>query len=119
MPFKKTYQIQGKQLRQQIWDHHRDPFKEVLVDLLQNRPSGLALKRLANEPESWARTVNTIGQLSGYHPKVEHDVKGTIHHIHAMSDLELQAAYEDMQRELEQLKAIEGEIVDEDDEDAA
>src|SRR4029453_13497807 len=57
-----------------------------------NGPSPDAIaKYAAKAPDRWAQGVAVAGRLAGYTERSEMDVSGTIHHVHHLSDAELDA----------------------------
>ena len=107
---KNRYLVDPKKLEASIRNLHRGPFQDILTEFLERRPSGLSLKRFAEEyPDRWVGAIDKIAQLSGYHPKIEHEHTGEIaHRVTAMSDVELQMQLTEVNRKIDQLQAIPG-----------
>lgn len=60
------------QLREAIERNYRTPFKDVLAELMQCRPTPQALLMFAVEhPDKWANAVATMARLSGYNEEID------------------------------------------------
>lgn len=67
----------------------RQPFTEVLTELIGAVPSPMAIKDFAEDhPDRWANAIATMSRLAGYHDKLE--ITGNIAvDIHNMGDAQL------------------------------
>jgi hypothetical protein len=93
--------------------YSRDPFRKALAQWLKNGPSEDAiLAQATKHPERWAQGLTMLGRLSGYTEKLEVDVAGEIHHLHQLSDLELEAELVRLQARLDQLPAPSSTVLD-------
>jgi hypothetical protein len=85
----------------------REPFREVLADLLHCKPDLESLKEYANRsPDRWAQAVAIFSRISGYQDKqvIEHEHNFYVH-LREMSDAELKLEVSKRFREM-------GEIYD-------
>src|SRR5262245_9754054 len=81
-----------KALRAHLQAGLRDPFREVLADFLENAPTPAAIQRLAEQqPDRHATGAAIWGRLAGYADQTESRGSLTVHHIHTLSDAELDA----------------------------
>jgi hypothetical protein len=78
----------------------RQPFMEILSELIQGIPTPESIKAFANEhPDRWVNAIRTMGNLAGYHDKLE--IEGNIAlDINKMGDAQL----------LEKLDELSGQI---------
>jgi hypothetical protein len=83
--------LDQNEVREQIENLSRRPFRTVLARLLDNAPSDEAIAGQAERnPDRWAQTVALIARLGGFNEKLE--VEGSItHKINELSDAELEA----------------------------
>src|SRR6185437_7116968 len=64
---KRDNRVTRKQLRERLDRYTRDPFKDVLTQLLQVRPTPEAMFQWALEhPDKWASAVSVMAKLAGY-----------------------------------------------------
>jgi len=90
---------QGLSLRQRLISLDREPFVEVLRELLETKPSPEALEQFAEKwPDKWVHTLSTMAKLAGY----EVDQPSTNINILAanMSYAELVTEFQKLQKEL-------------------
>lgn len=69
----------------------REPFREILADLLDCKPDLESLHEYANKsPDRWAQAVAIFSRISGYQDKqvIEHEHNFYVH-LREMSDVEL------------------------------
>ena len=93
----------AEDLRRQFSAMSRQPFIEVLAELLQCVPEADAIQTFANEnPDKWATTVKTMANLSGYNDKLLIDNNINID-IQMAGDAELMGMLGDLTAQLEQL----------------
>ena len=70
--------VSGAERRQFLEAHNRQPFRDVLDDLLEAKPEVEALQQWARKtPDRWGQAVAIFARLGGYHEKlqVEHEVR--------------------------------------------
>lgn len=92
-------QPSGVEIEAELAALSRGPFRRILTDFLGFAPSANALRRFAEKnPDKWANALGIIAQLAGYHKELK--VEGTINHVHAMSD-------SDIERRRKELLALE------------
>lgn len=58
---------QGLSLRQRLIALDKEPFVQVLQELLENKPSPEALQNFAEKwPDKWAHSLSTLAKLAGF-----------------------------------------------------
>ncbi len=83
---------------------NREPFKDVLTELLGSRPTKKALEEFANaHPDRWSQAVTLFARMSGFSDKtvVEHNF---YHHILEAPDSELLILRDKLSRELDYIE---------------
>jgi len=83
-----------EEIKAQLQEFSREPFTEVLAELLSCKPSLGALQAFANDsPDKWASAMKTVASLAGYHDKLE--INQTLSmEVAGLSDSELLARAE-------------------------
>ena len=70
----------------------RAPFRRILSRYVQAAPDLDALAAQANRnPDRWAQGLAIAGRLAGYTEKLEIEGTVDVHHLHRLSDMELEA----------------------------
>jgi hypothetical protein len=70
----------------------RDPFRKVLAKWLKNGPTDEQIQtQAAKNPDRWAQGASMLSKMAGYSERMEVDVTGELHHVHQLSDMELDA----------------------------
>ena len=79
----------------------RQPFVEILSELVQGIPTLENIQSFANDhPDRWANCVNTMAKLSGYHEKLE--IEGNVMlDVNRMGDAQLLAKLEELGEQIE------------------
>lgn len=68
----------------------REPFREVMAELLEARPTVAQIRKFARErPDKWAHCLSIVGRLSGYGDRVEHEHNFNVR-VMQMSDAEVE-----------------------------
>jgi len=81
----------------------RAPFRRILTRYIEAAPDLNALAAQAEKhPDRWAQGLAIAGRLAGYSEKVEVEASLDVHHLHELSDAELDARI----RELDAKKAL-------------
>lgn len=87
----------------------RTPFRKVLGELLECKPTPEAVRRFADKyPDRWAQAVSMMAGLSGFDRGV---VEVNVFNVKGLSDVDLMARYAELQRQLAAL-AKTGDVVD-------
>lgn len=82
-------QLDGDRIAAELEVLSRAPFQELLVDLLEARPSPEAIKEFAaRHPDRWAQATVMLARLAGYNDKVKVDGSLAVQ-VSLMSDVEL------------------------------
>jgi len=82
----------------------RAPFRRVLSRYLEAAPSLDALTAQANRnPDRWAQGLAIAGRLAGYTEKLEIEGSVDVHHLHRLSDMELEHELIRLQAKLDAL----------------
>jgi hypothetical protein len=90
--------IDNDAVRAELDTLSRDPFRDVLGEILSNRPSPEALQNLAQRnPDRWGQLLAIVGRLSGFTEKLEVQANVTTS-VNDMSDSELQLRLEELER---------------------
>ena len=94
--------------------YSRQPYVEVLAEMLKCIPTPDALQLFADEhPDRWASAVNTMSKLAGYTEKLE--IHGNVNmDIRVMGDAQLIARIEEVDRKLLTLTEDEYQFTEED-----
>jgi hypothetical protein len=70
----------------------RAPFRRILQRYADAAPSPEALATQAEKfPDRWAQGLAIAGRLAGYTEKLEIEGTVDVHHLHRLSDMELEA----------------------------
>jgi hypothetical protein len=84
--------------------YSRDPFRKVLAKWLKNGPTDEDIQAQAKKhPDRWAQGTAMLGKLSGFSDRLEVDVSGELHHVHHLSDLELEAELTQLEQKIASL----------------
>ena len=82
----------------------RAPFRRVLSLYMQAAPNLDALAAQANRnPDRWAQGLAIAGRLAGYTEKLEIEGSVDFHHLHRLSDMELEHELIQLQAQLDAL----------------
>lgn len=95
--------VDQSRVKAQLGRLSREPFLELLAELMETRPSAKALKALAERaPDKWVKTTGDLARLGGYADRSEHteNVYVAIGH---MSDMELVQKLRDTRKEIDDL----------------
>ena len=79
---------------------NRDPFQEILADMIQAIPDDRILKLwAAKHPDKWASSLATLAKVAGFHDKLE--IENNINvKIGGMGDADLDKMIADLQGEM-------------------
>jgi hypothetical protein len=91
---------------------NRSPFRRVLAELLECKPTPEAMRRFADKyPDRWAQAVSIMGGLSGFERGI---VEVNVFNIKGMSDSELMKRLEQVRDEVRAItgRPPAGEVVD-------
>lgn len=113
---------EGRLLREQLAGLDRTPFREVLADFLESKPSKRNIRALAAEnPEKWVQALNVLGKMSNYSEKTGDTTLNVYANLQLKSDAEIMVYLENQfadaglrnldLRRLMRGETIEGEIV--------
>ena len=115
MPANRKYAPTREEIADQLKAFNRGPFLEVLADLMSCAPTLEDIETMAkDDPNKWAKTVQIIAKLSGYHDKLE--ITGNIAvEIKGLGDAQLLSKIEEVSKKLSVLNKadytlIEGEV---------
>lgn len=91
-------------LRDQFRAYSREPFIDILARMTACEPTPASLQTFAdNHPDRWATALVRLGQLAGYHERLE--IKGNlVLEIHSMGDAQLLEEIEKVETKLLELK---------------
>ena len=80
--------------------YSRQPYIEILAEMLQCIPTPDALQEFADaHPDRWASAVGTMSKLAGYHDKLE--IHGNVNmDIRIMGDAQLMAKIKEVDQKL-------------------
>ena len=93
------------ELRERLEQYSRQPFGDVLHELLQCRPEREALAKWAERnPDKWAHAIEIFAKLNGYTEKTEH-TENIFIHLSKMSDAHLRQALMELEAEERALAA--------------
>jgi hypothetical protein len=82
----------------------RAPFRRILSRYVEAAPNLDALAAQANRnPDRWAQGLAIAGRLAGYTEKLEIEGTVDVHHLHRLSDMELDAELQALERKLDAL----------------
>lgn len=77
----------------------RDPFRDLLTRWLVNGPTAEQIAaQAAKYPDRWAQGAAILGRLAGFTERTEVEHSGEVHHVHHLSDAELDARIAAMDR---------------------
>lgn len=97
-----TY-VTPEELDQQLKALSREPFRQLLNRVLESQPDTESLKEFARQyPDRWGQLLSIVSRQAGYHDKLDIDVTVT-QRVQSMSDAELIADLEEMDRKLESI----------------
>jgi len=90
-------------LKDQFRAYSREPFIDILAKLTACEPTQAALETFAtNHPDRWIAAMAKLGQLAGYHERLE--IKGNlVLELHSMGDAQLLAALAEVDEKLLEL----------------
>tara|TARA_Y100000310_G_scaffold136929_1_gene135823 strand:+ start:270 stop:599 length:330 start_codon:yes stop_codon:yes gene_type:complete len=83
--------------------YSREPFMEIMTDLLGAKPDADTLKAFAEDrPDRWATACSIFSKLAGYHDKleIEHNINVQ---VSQMGDAQLLQALKDIGSELDEI----------------
>jgi hypothetical protein len=96
--------LQGTQLQADIDGLLRRPFRRELARILGCRPTDAAILKFSKRfPDRWGQLVAIFGRLAGYSEKIEVE-SNLAREINTLSDAEVLARLESVERELESAK---------------
>ena len=82
----------------------RAPFRRILSRYVQAAPALEALAAQAEKfPDRWAQGLAISGRLAGYSEKLEIEGSVDVHHLHHLSDLELELHIHELEAKLKAL----------------
>ena len=82
----------------------RAPFRRILSRYVQAAPALEALAAQADKfPDRWAQGLAISGRLAGYSEKLEIEGSVDVHHLHHLSDLELELHIHELEAKLKAL----------------
>jgi hypothetical protein len=91
-------QIDNDAVREQLDNLSRNPFRDVLAQLIEVAPEPAEMKEWAKRcPDRLAQAVAIWARLAGYNEKLEVEANVTAH-VKDMSDLELQQRLAELER---------------------
>jgi hypothetical protein len=95
---KKTRQINNDAVREQLDGMSRDPFRDLLADVLGSAPTPDAVHDLAQRnPDRYGQLLAIVARLAGYNEKLEVQADVTTH-VRDMSDAELELRIAELER---------------------
>ena len=116
---RRQQRFDSDQLYAELTSFSRQPFIEILSEMLQCIPTPDALQEFADaHPDRWANAINTMGKLAGY--EVGMDIDGDVlRDITKLGDAQLMARIQEVEGRLEAMgegaTVIEGTVVEEKD----
>src|SRR5262245_7482593 len=91
-------QINADEVRAALDGMSRDPFKDLLADILGNAPTPEAIYALAQKnADRYGQLLAIVARLAGYNEKLEVQADVTTH-VRDMSDAELQIRIAELER---------------------
>jgi len=82
----------------------RAPFRRILSRYVEAAPDLNALAAQDEKhPDRWAQGLAIVGRLAGYSERVEVEGSLDVHHLHQLSDLELEARLQELDAKLKAL----------------
>ena len=116
---RRQQRFDSDQLYAELTSFSRQPFIEILSEMLQCIPTPDALQEFADaHPDRWANAINTMGKLAGY--EVGMDIDGDVlRDITKLGDAQLMARIQEVEGRLEAMgegaTVIDGTVVEEKD----
>ena len=116
---RRQQRFDSDQLYAELTSFSRQPFIEILSEMLQCIPTPDALQEFADaHPDRWANAINTMGKLAGY--EVGMDIDGDVlRDITKLGDAQLMARIQEVEGRLEAMgegaTVIDGTVVQEKD----
>src|SRR5262245_16182620 len=90
--------INADEVRAALDRQSRDPFRDLLAEVLGSRPTPEAISALAERnPDRYGQLLAIVGRLAGYTERTEVETSVTVK-VHEMSDAELEMRLAELER---------------------